>query len=80
YHYSINVENLNGLEWPVSQIELPKGKYFDYLKPDGKPAIAGDKLPVSIKVNGQTIPAEATVQADGNSAVMTSLGSLPKNT
>lgn len=80
YHYTINVENLNGLEWPVSQIELPKGEYFDYLKPDGKPAIAGDKLPVSIKVNGQTIPAEATVQANGNSAVMTSLGSLPKNT
>lgn len=78
YRYVIDVANLEGSEWPVNQIILPKGKYFDYLKPDGKPAVAGDKLPVSITVNGQTVPAEATVQSDGNSAVMTDLGTLPK--
>ncbi|KFC33910.1 hypothetical protein LRK_12680 [Lacticaseibacillus rhamnosus K32] len=78
YRYVIDVTNLEGSEWPVNQIVLPKGKYFDYLKADGKPAVAGDKLPVSIRVNGQTVPAEATVQSDGNSAVLTDLGTLPK--
>ncbi|QVI35192.1 lectin [Lacticaseibacillus chiayiensis] len=80
YNYNVDVDNLDGTNWPVHEIVLPKGEYFDYLKPDGTPARAGDEVDVELKVNGQPGPTvKAVVQADERSAIISEMPALPKN-
>lgn len=80
YNYAIDVDNPDGNVWPIKQLWLPIGEYFEFLRADGTPADAGDILQIPVKVGtAASVNVQAVVQADKRSVVIDNVVQLPKN-
>jgi hypothetical protein len=61
YDYTVNVKATSQAPWPESgtaTMNVPKGKYFDYLKADGTPAKPGDTLPIKVTIGNSDYQAQ----------------------
>ncbi|RNE28775.1 WxL domain-containing protein [Lacticaseibacillus paracasei] len=83
YDYTVNVKATSQAPWPESgtvMMNVPKGKYFDYLKADGTPAKPGDTLPIKVTIGNTDYQAQGKIQPDGNQIVVTNMPQVPKGT
>lgn len=83
YDYAVNVKATSQAAWPESgtaTMNVPKGKYFDYLKADGTPAKPGDTLPIKVTIGNTDYQAQGKIQPDGNQIVVTNMPQVPKGT
>lgn len=81
YDYTVNVKATSQAPWPESgtaMMNVPKGKYFDYLKADGTPAKPGDTLPIKVTIGNSDYQAQGKVQPDGNQIAVTNMPQIPK--